>query len=51
MSKLLRIARQPFAVPLLARGWERAVPVLLALGTIAVRGGLPVLGAAGRSVS
>jgi hypothetical protein len=43
---LLRIARQPFAVPLLARGWQRAVPVLLAIGTIAVLGGLTVIWAA-----
>ena len=46
MSKLLRIVRQPFALPLLARGWERAVPLLLAVGTIAVLGGLTIIWAA-----
>ena len=35
MRRLLRIVRDPFAVPLLARGWQRAVPILLAIGTIA----------------
>jgi hypothetical protein len=43
---LLRIVRQPFAQPLLARGWQRAVPALLAIGTIAVLGGLTVIWAA-----
>ena len=44
--RLLRIVRQPFAQPLLARGWQRAVPVLLAIGTVAVLGGLTVIWAA-----
>ncbi|GAA1449360.1 DUF998 domain-containing protein [Leifsonia poae] len=44
--RLLRIVRQPFAVPLLAGGWQRAVPVLLAIGTIAVLGGLTLIWAA-----
>jgi len=43
---LLRIVRQPFAAPLLARGWQRAVPLLLAVGTIAVLAGLTVIWAA-----
>ena len=46
MRRLLRIARDPFAVPLLARGWQRAVPILLAIGTICVLGGLAVIWAA-----
>ncbi len=46
MTRLLRVVRQPFALPLLARGWERAVPILLAVGTIAVLGGLTIIWAA-----
>lgn len=46
MSRLLLIVRQPFAIPLLARGWQRAVPVLLAIGTAAVLGGLTIIWAA-----
>ncbi|MFF1573431.1 DUF998 domain-containing protein [Leifsonia sp. NPDC058292] len=44
--RLLRIVRQPFAMPLLARGWQRATPVLLAIGTVAVLGGLTIIWAA-----
>lgn len=46
VSRVLRVVRQPFAAPLLARGWQRAVPVLLALGTVAVLGGLTIIWAA-----
>ena len=46
MQRFLRIVRQPFAVPPLARGWERAVPILLAIGTVAVLGGLTIIWAA-----
>ncbi len=46
MRRLLRIARDPFGVPLVARGWQRAVPILLAIGTICVLGGLTVIWAA-----
>lgn len=51
MLRFLRIARQPFTAPPLARGWERAVPVLLAVGTIAVLGGLTIIWAARLTVS
>ncbi|WP_223694174.1 DUF998 domain-containing protein [Leifsonia poae] len=44
--RLLRIVRQPFAAPVLARGWQRAVPALLAIGTVAVLGGLTIIWAA-----
>jgi len=46
VRRLLRIAREPFAVPVLARGWQRAVPILLAIGTLCVLGGLIVIWAA-----
>jgi hypothetical protein len=46
VQRFLRIVRQPFAVPPLARGWERAVPILLAIGTVAVLGGLTIIWAA-----
>jgi len=46
VRRLLQIVRQPFAAPLLARGWQRAVPLLLAVGTVAVLGGLTVIWAA-----
>ncbi|WP_185278478.1 DUF998 domain-containing protein [Leifsonia shinshuensis] len=46
MRRLLRIVRQPFAVPVLAGGWQRAVPVLLAIGTVSVLSGLTVIWAA-----
>ena len=46
MRRLLRIAREPFAVPSFARGWQRAVPVLLGLGTLCVLGGLTIIWAA-----
>lgn len=46
MRRLLRIVRQPFAAPLLAAGWQRAVPVLLAIGTVCVLSGLTVIWAA-----
>lgn len=46
MRQLLRIARQPYAAPLLVRGWQRAVPVLLAIGTLSVLGGLTIIWAA-----
>lgn len=46
MQRLLRIARDPFAVPSLARGWQRAVPVLLGIGTLCVLGGLIIIWAA-----
>lgn len=46
MRRLLRISRQPFGLPVLARGWQRAVPVLLAIGTLCVLGGLTVIWAA-----
>lgn len=51
MSRMLRIVRQPFAQPVLARGWERAVPILLAIGTVSVLGGLTVIWAARLTVS
>jgi hypothetical protein len=44
--RLLRIVRQPFAAPLLVGGWQRAVPVLLGIGTAAVLGGLTIIWAA-----
>src|SRR5689334_12650630 len=46
VQRFLRIVRQPFAVPPLARGWQRAVPVLLAIGTATVLGGLTIIWAA-----
>ena len=46
MRRLLRISRQPFGLPVVARGWQRAVPVLLAIGTLCVLGGLTVIWAA-----
>ncbi|WP_431246677.1 DUF998 domain-containing protein [Leifsonia xyli] len=46
MRRLLRIAREPFVIPVFARGWQRAVPVLLAIGTLCVLGGLVVIWAA-----
>lgn len=46
MRRLLRIVRQPFALPVLAGGWQRAVPVLLAIGTVCVLSGLTVIWAA-----
>ena len=46
MRRLLRIVRQPFAVPPLVRGWQRAVPTLLATGTACVVGGLMIIWAA-----
>lgn len=46
MRRLLRIARDPFALPVMARGWQRAVPVLLAIGTLCVLGGLTIIWAA-----
>ena len=46
MRRLLRVARDPFAVPVLARGWQRAVPVLLGIGTLCVLGGLTIIWAA-----
>jgi len=46
VRRLLRIAREPFGVPLPARGWQRAVPVLLALGTVCVLGWLTLIWAA-----
>jgi len=46
VRRLLRIVRQPFAQPLLAGGWQRAVPVLLAVGTICVLSGLTIIWAA-----
>lgn|GEM_PF-753058 len=46
MRRLLRIAREPFAVPVLARGWQRAVPILLGIGTLCVLGGLAIIWAA-----
>lgn len=46
MRRLVRIARDPFAVPLVARGWQRAAPILLGIGTICVLGGLAVIWAA-----
>lgn len=46
MRRLLRIVRQPFGVPPLAVGWQRAVPVLLAIGTVCVLAGLTVIWAA-----
>ena len=46
MRRMMRIVRQPFALPLFARGWQRAVPVLLALGTVCVLGGLTIIWAA-----
>lgn len=46
MQRLLLIVRQPFIAPLLARGWQRAVPVLLAIGTVCVLGGLTIIWAA-----
>ncbi|MDR6973034.1 hypothetical protein J2W45_003344 [Leifsonia shinshuensis] len=46
MRRLLRIAREPFAVPAFARGWQRAVPILLAIGTFCVLGGLTIIWAA-----
>lgn len=44
--RFFRIVRQPFAGPVLARGWQRAVPVLLGIGTVAVLGGLTIIWAA-----
>ena len=46
MRRLLRIVRQPFRAPLLAVGWQRAVPVLLAIGTVCVLAGLTIIWAA-----
>jgi len=46
VRRLLRIAREPFAVPVLARGWQRAVPILLGIGTLCVLGGLAIIWAA-----
>jgi hypothetical protein len=46
VRRLLRIARDPFGVPVIARGWHRAVPVLLAIGTLCVLGGLTIIWAA-----
>lgn len=46
MRRLLRIVRQPFSIPLFAVGWQRAVPVLLAIGTIGVLAGLTIIWAA-----
>lgn len=46
MRRLLRIVRQPFAQPLLAAGWQRAVPLLLAMGTVCVLSGLTIIWAA-----
>lgn len=46
MRRLLRVVRQPFAAPVLAVGWQRAVPVLLALGTVGVLSGLTIIWAA-----
>ncbi|WP_434316550.1 DUF998 domain-containing protein [Leifsonia sp. P73] len=46
MRRLLRIVRQPFALPVLAGGWQRAVPVLLAIGTVCVLSGLTIIWAA-----
>ncbi|GAA4154517.1 DUF998 domain-containing protein [Leifsonia shinshuensis] len=46
MRRPLRIVRQPFALPVLAGGWQRAVPVLLAIGTVCVLGGLTIIWAA-----
>ena len=46
MRRLLRIVPEPFAVPAFARGWQRAVPVLLGIGTLCVLGGLTVIWAA-----
>ncbi|WP_233265366.1 DUF998 domain-containing protein [Leifsonia sp. AG29] len=46
MRRLLGIVRQPFGAPLLARGWQRAVPLLLAVGTVCVLGGLTIIWAA-----
>ena len=46
MRRLLRIVRQPFALPVLAGGWQRAVPVLLAIGTVSVLSGLTIIWAA-----
>jgi hypothetical protein len=51
VQRFLRIMRQPFAVPPLARGWQRAVPVLLAVGTAAVIGGLTIVWAARLTVA
>ncbi|MGH1523860.1 DUF998 domain-containing protein [Leifsonia sp. L25] len=46
MRRLLRIVRQPFALPVLAGGWQRAVPALLAIGTVCVLSGLTIIWAA-----
>ncbi|RDV44301.1 hypothetical protein DOE76_13035 [Leifsonia sp. ku-ls] len=46
VRRLLRVARDPFAVPVLARGWQRAVPVFLGIGTLCVLGGLTIIWAA-----
>jgi hypothetical protein len=43
VRRLLRIVREPFAVPVLARGWQRAVPILLGMGTLCVVGGLVMI--------
>ena len=51
MQRFLRIVRQPFAAPPLASGWQRAVPVLLAIGTVAVLGGLTIIWAARLTVA
>jgi hypothetical protein len=51
VRRLLQTVRQPFATPLLSRGWQRAVPVLLTIGTLCVIGGLTVIWAARLTVS
>lgn len=46
VRRLLRMVRQPFALPVLAIGWQRVVPALLAIGTISALSGLTIIWAA-----